>query len=404
MGRNFEAERRALMGLIIVRLSDIGEVLEVMGAYASDELSGLLGARLQKLVGDNGKVYRFSVSELAVVTFDTEQARLESMVGRIIDAGEDNLLVQTVPVRVQLALGYTVKEARNTSANELINEARIALFNALRQGRNHCAFSPELSRKNLSNITLISNVRKGLDRREFELHYQPKVRLSDGALVGSEALIRWYDSKRQPIPPSKFMPRLEETTLITPVTEFVSREACEFQARNGAPVSINFSARNLVNEDVLTFLGQEVKRLGLAPGSIEVEVTESALIQNLDAAREAIKRLREMDFEVSIDDFGTGFASFEYLQHLPITGIKIDRAFVQYIESHERSRRLTASMVNMGHALELKVTAEGVETLAQYQLLREMGCDQVQGFLFTPALPPSRYAVWCDSYRPIVSN
>jgi EAL domain-containing protein (putative c-di-GMP-specific phosphodiesterase class I)/GGDEF domain-containing protein len=399
--KNSEGGREAQVGLIIVRLTDITDVLEAMGADASDELAGLVGERLRHLVGGDSSVYRFSVSELIVLLPGADEVLLEAMARRIIEAGEDNLVVQSVPVRVQLVLGSAFKSGLGSATDELISEARIALFSAIRKGVSYCPYDSDLSKKKLSHITLISNVRRGLERGEFELHYQPKVRLRDGALVGSEALIRWRDSERQLIPPGQFMPKVEDTTLIAPVTEFVSRAACEFVAWQSHPVSINFSARNLMDERMPAYLEQQVRRLGVAPAHIEVEVTESALIQNLQAARVAIERLRAMGFSVSIDDFGTGFASFEYLQHLPITGIKIDRAFVQPLESQERSRKLMASLVDMGHALDLMVTAEGVENAEQYRLLRSMGCDQVQGFFFTPALPGRQFAAWCEHYRPV---
>ncbi len=389
------------VGLIIVRLSDIADVLEAMGAEASDEVAGLMGERLSRLVGQDASVYRFSVSELIVLLPGVDEGTLEAVVRRIIDAGEENLVVQTVPVRMQLVLGSSLKLEGFKATDDLISEARIALFSAIRQGTSYGRYHVELAKKKLSNITLISNVRRGLERGEFELHYQPKVRLCDGALAGCEALIRWRGSERRLIAPGQFMPKVENTTLIGPVTEFVSREACEFVARQPHSVSINFSARNLVDEHMPTYVDQQIRRLGISPERIEIEVTESALIQNLQAARVAIERLRAMGFAVSIDDFGTGFASFEYLQHLPITGIKIDRAFVRHLETHERSRKLMASMVDMGHALELVVTAEGVESAEQYRLLRSMGCDQVQGFFFTPALPGRQFSTWCEHYRPV---
>lgn len=399
--RERQWHRHSPVGLIIVRLSDITDVFEAMGADASDELAGLMGARLSHLMGRNASVYRFSVSELIVLLPGVDDTVLEAMVRRIIDAGEDNLIVQTVPIRVQLVLGSSHKPEGYAATDDLISEARIALFSAIRQGTSYCRYHSDLAKKKLSHITLISNVRRGLERSEFELHYQPKMRLSDGALVGCEALIRWRDEERRLIPPGQFMPKVENTSLIGPVTEFVCREAFEFIAREPHSVSINFSARNLVDERMPAYLDQQIHRLGIAPERVEIEVTESALIQNLQAARAAIERLRAMGFTISIDDFGTGFASFEYLQHLPITGIKIDQAFVRHLETHERSRKLMASMVDMGHALDLVVTAEGVESAEQFRMLRAMGCDQVQGFFFTPALPGRQFTTWCEHYRPV---
>lgn len=388
------------MGSIIVRLSDITDVLEAMGADASDELMAQMGRRLQCLVEGEGKVYRVGVSELIILMPGVDEARLKDIARHIIDAGEDNLIVQTEPVRVQLVLGSTLSFQVCQSTEGLIGEARVALSKAIRRRMNHCHYSPGMATTKLSNISLISSVRLGLERGEFELHYQPQVCLDDGAVRGCEALIRWRDAQGRLILPGQFMPKVEETTLIEPVTRFVSREACEFLTIYKHSVSINFSARNLVDEKMLAFLHEQVESLGIKPQSVEVEVTESALIQNLDSARAAIERLRTMGFDVSIDDFGTGFASFEYLQHLPITGIKIDRAFVSGVDESEKARRLIACMIEMGHALDLTVTAEGVETAGQCRVLQSLACDRAQGYYFARPMAAGAFMEWSEQYRP----
>jgi len=396
--------RTAHLGLLVVRITDITEVLEAMGADASDELAERVGDRLAGLVGERGQVYRFSVSELAVLLKDTDETRLSDLANKVIELGEDNIVVQGVPVRTHLVIGGSSSQDHprdELSTDALISEARVALFAAIDRSMSYCRFLPELKQRTTDNIRLISKVREGLRQHEFEMYYQPKIRMRDGALAGCECLIRWRDHSGELIPPDAFMPKVENTTLITPVTEFVTTRGCEFVKRFGKTTSINFSARNLVDERLLAFLQKAVRRCEVAPQTVEIEVTESALIQNLEAAREAIIKLRGLGFGVSIDDFGTGFASFDYLRRLPITGIKIDRAFVCDLETDERARKLMACMVDMGHALDLEVTAEGVETAAQYRLLREMGCDQAQGFYFSPALPAQRFLRWCDYYRPV---
>lgn len=392
------------LGLLVVRITDIAEVLEAMGADASDELAGSLGDRLSRLVGERGRVYRFSVSELAVLLNDVDEARLVDYAQRVIEAGEHNVQVESVPVRAQLVVGGSSSEDHPRDAlttDRLVSEARIALYAAMDRRLSYCRYVPELKQRSKDTVQMIAQVRRGLERREFEMHFQPKIRIRDGALAGCECLIRWRDENRQLILPGRFMPKVENTTLIAPVTEFVTTEGCEFVKRFRKTTSINFSARNLLDERLLTFLQKVVSRCDIAPETVEIEVTESALIQNLDAARSAIQTLRDIGFGVSIDDFGTGFASFDYLRRLPITGIKIDRAFVRDIEADERARRLMACMVDMGHALELEVTAEGVETAGQYRLLKAMGCDLAQGFYFSPALAEEQFMAWCQHYRSV---
>lgn len=382
------------IGLIFVRISDIADILEAMGADASDELTALVGQRLKAVVSESGSVYRFSESELVALLPAIDIDRLSQVIEQIIEAGEQNLVVRDVPVRVQLVVGSSWRATGPVSGDDLIREARLALFAALKSRLSHCEYTPALTQKTLSTIKLISHVSRGLERDEFELHYQPKISLASGAISGSEALIRWRDAKGGIIMPGKFMPKVENTTLIGPVTRFVISECCDFLADYPQQVSFNFSSRNLVDPTMPAFLEAMVLEHGIEPERLEVEITESALIQNLEAARQAIERIRAIGFGVSIDDFGTGFASFEYLRRLPITGIKIDRAFVGDLETDERAQKLMACMIDVGHALRLTVTAEGVETEGQYNLLQSLGCDQVQGFHFSPALPPTQFLSW----------
>ncbi|WP_347330517.1 putative bifunctional diguanylate cyclase/phosphodiesterase [Marinimicrobium locisalis] len=415
--------QREPLSLLIVRMSDATDILEAMGADASDELIARLGQRLKHLVEPLGKVYRFSESEIAIPVKDCGSVRLSALVRTIVEAGEENLQVKGVPVRVQLVLGASTTDVRlrppesdhrhgafyhhsldyyRQCLDTLLSEARIALLAAIERHLSYCRFDPALKRKTQTNLQLIARVRQALDRNEFELHYQPKIRLRDEALDGCECLIRWRDNRRKMIPPDHFMPKVEATTLIAPVTEFVSQQGCQFIRRFQGPTSINFSSRNLVDERLLNYVERLVSRCAIDPELVEIEVTESALIHNLDAARQGIERLRGFGFKVSIDDFGTGFASFDYLRRLPITGLKIDRAFVTGIDTNERSRKLIGCMIDLGHALDLTVTAEGVETQAQLKVLKALGCDLGQGFLFAKAMPGPVFMQWCARYRPLV--
>lgn len=388
------------VALIIVRITDITDVLETMGADASDDLAAALAKRLRYSVEPEGRVYRFSISELAILLPTGDEAGLLKAVERIIELGEENMLVRGLPVRSQLALGSTLKNKEQSGTDGLLKEARLALSTAMKQGVSHCRYRPELSQKTLTNLRLIANVRRGLERREFELHYQPKMALSKSRPVACEALLRWRDREQGLIGPGQFMPKLETTTLMTQVTRFVCREACEFAARTNTQVSINFSTYDLVDESMPRYVQSLLQELQLDPAYLEIEVTESALIKNLEAARRAIESFRKLGLALSIDDFGTGFASFEYLRHLPITGIKIDRAFVCDLEADARARKLMACMVDVGHALDLTVTAEGVETLEQYRILQALGCDLAQGFYFSRALPASKFNSWVRDFHP----
>lgn len=381
------------VGLLQVRIADIAEILEALGADASDELVAAMGQRLSGLTAVRG-LYRVSGAELMVLLESVDRDGLERVATRVVALGEENLLVQGVPLRVQLVMGSSLVKRNDASPGELIREARVALQAAVEKQRSHCHFRPELTRESARTVRLIAQVRRGLENGEFELHYQPKLCLADNRLRGCEALIRWRDDRGALIPPGLFMPKVENTTLIAPVTRFVVDEACRFARRHGESVSINVSARNLQDPAWLDELETLVERIGVHPSQLEVEITETALMQDMVTAKQALERLRGLGIGVSIDDFGTGFASFEYLRHLPITGLKIDRAFVDGLEQDPRARKLMACLIDVGHALDLVVTAEGVETRAQHRILRDLGCDLAQGFLYTQALPQAELIAW----------
>ncbi|CAM3909318.1 bifunctional diguanylate cyclase/phosphodiesterase [Vreelandella rituensis] len=393
------ASLKAQVGIVLVRLVDITDVLEAMGMDASDELVAEIGRRFDQFGSQGVGIYRFSGAELAVVVSGVDRACIKRMAQRLIDLGEENIIVRGVPVRVQLVMGSSLSPQDSLSApGELLRQARIALFSATEKQRSHCHYDSSLTQRSMETITLISQVRTGLELKQFELHFQPKVRLADGHVCGNEGLIRWRNKNGELLAPGMFMPKVENTTLISPVTHFVIGEACQFALEHEGVISINFSMRNLLDDDLLDELEALVKQLGLAPSRLEIEITESALMLDMVATKRALERLRRFGFGVSIDDFGTGFSSFEYLQYLPITGLKIDKAFIGDLAVSERSRKLVACLINVGHALELEVTAEGVETLAQHRALRELGCDQAQGFLYSRALPAKKYRHWCDAY------
>ncbi|MGR2737823.1 putative bifunctional diguanylate cyclase/phosphodiesterase [Billgrantia sp. Q4P2] len=382
------------VGVVMVRIEDIGEIVEALGADACDELMVAISQRLARLGPNLQGSYRVGGAELVLLFWPVGLDELERLARKAADLGEDNLMALGVPLRVQLVLGSSLQGGRNASPGSLIREARIAMLAASEKHRVYCHFQPSFARRSVQNVQLISRVRRGLAQGEFELHYQPKLRLADGRVSGFEGLIRWRDEHGHLIAPGLFMPKVENTTLIAPVTRFVMSEACKFARRHGGRVSINFSARNLMDDLLLEELGQLVKQSGISPSQLEVEVTESALVLDLFAAKQALERIRGCGIQVSIDDFGTGFSSFEYLRHLPITGLKIDRAFVEGLEQDERARKLMACLIDVGHALDLEVTAEGVETQGQHHILQKLGCDQAQGFLYSKALPVEELLAW----------
>lgn len=390
-------------GVIEVRITDLSDVIEALGLEAADQIVTAMGTRLGQAVDRENQIYRISPNELALVVIDTVPTDIDIICRKLLETGEESICIYQVPVRVQLAMGSTMARGQKAAA-VVLREARLALLASLRLSRGHIRFDPTLFHRSLESLKLIAQVRDSLAAREFELHYQPKICLTDGSISGCEGLIRWRGDNGRLIPPVKFMPKVESTSLIGPVTYFVIQSAETFSrdADRGEVIGINLSVHNLYDEAVYDLLLEFIANASVSPRQLEVEITESAFIDDLDAARGAIQRLRDLGIGVSIDDFGTGFSSFEYLQHLPISGLKIDRAFVANLEASEKARKLMASMIDIGHALDLVVTAEGVETAQQESILRRLGCDQAQGFYYSPALTGVEYREWCRqrTHRP----
>jgi len=386
------------LGLMVVRITDIVDLLETLGADASDELVSAIGQRLDRVVDARACIYRFNGPELMLLLRSADHEVLEKVAQDVLSAGEENLVIQQMPMRAQLILGYTLSSPGTQNARQLIHEARVAMFEATNQQRSYSAYVPAYRKRTMQAIWLISQVRHGLEANQFELHFQPKISLADNTVCGCEGLIRWRQEDGKLIYPGHFMPKVEKTTLITPVTRFVTQQALTMAANVPGGVSINVSARNLLDNDFIEMLRMLISKEEVPASRLEVEITESALMADIKDGSRAIRAIRDLGVAVSIDDFGTGFSSFQYLRHLPLSGLKLDRVFVMDLESDAHARKLLGCMIDMGHALGLVVTAEGVETRGQHDILVQLGCDQAQGFLYSPALAIGDYERWCDDF------
>lgn len=384
--------------LHLVRVVQLAEIIGVTGAAAADELIVEIARRLRSHVGEQAQAYRFSASELMLVMPAPTQTP-EEIAERAAHSVDEPIEVRGIPVHVELVMGSAGGDISNTEPRDLVRQARMSMVAAAEHHRSHSHYSPTYERESARSVMLLGRVRHGLQANEFELYYQPKIRASDSDVDGCEALIRWHDAEGSLIPPGQFMPSVERSALIDPLTRFVVQAANDFAVHPDArPLSINFTVRNLLDRELAEFLRRTAAENELAAESIEIEITEGAIIRDPAAARQAIEQLREHGFRVSLDDFGTGYSSFEYLRFLPLTGLKIDRAFVHALDSDPRAEQLMTCMVQVGHALGLEVVAEGVETGEHVAFLRRIGCDVLQGFYFARPMPGTRYREWYQQY------
>ncbi|MEO9524368.1 MULTISPECIES: EAL domain-containing protein [Marinobacter] len=389
---------KASPAVILIRMQDLWEVIDAMGSEAAEKVVKSVADNIRSAFRAEHRIYRFSNSELLLLFFAESREDVDSAAGLVSRVGEKESEVDGLPLRVQLVAGSYLVDQHDLAPELVINRARTGLVAAIETSQFYKAYDPVLDRQTAGRVQLISRVRDGLAKNQFTLFYQPKICLKTGEHIGSEGLLRWFDDDGKMVLPGVFMPKLESTTLIEPVTRFVIRKACEdIEQFNLSAVSINFSTKNLRDDALIQNLGEIVSLYGVEPGKLEIEITEGALISDPAHAKLSIERLREQGFLVSLDDFGTGYSSFQYLSQLPLSGLKIDRAFVMELENSARARTVLSSMVKMAHALDLTVTIEGVETAEQYDIVTELGADVVQGFYFAKPLSCKDYQAWvCD--------
>jgi diguanylate cyclase (GGDEF)-like protein len=301
--------------------------------------------------------------------------------------------VNDVIYRIAAKIGVALYPDDGTDADTVFQNAEAALKKAKVSGDRYLFYAPKMTDTVVGSFGIENRLRQALENEEFVLHYQPKVSLKSGKLTGVEALIRWNDPKSGLVPPARFIPILEETRLIHEVGRWALAKAIEDYQRwrsLGLPavrIAVNVSPLQLRSK---SFVAQIEEAIGIAPGAaagLELEITESLIMENVDHSVANLLAIRALGVTIAIDDFGTGFSSLSYLSKLPVHTLKIDRSFIVDMESGERGLTLVSVIINLAHALKLNVVAEGVETQAQLLTLRELGCDEMQGYLFGKPVP-----------------
>lgn len=367
---------------------------DALGHQAGDRLILQVVARLKSQLEVGDQLARLGSDEFALL-IDTRRApqRAEWMAERITEALAEPYWVDGESLLIGSSLGIAHARAQG-GADPLMWHAHIAMQQAKStQGCTFHIFNERINRNARSMADLESELRRALRRDELELHYQPRLNLQDGQIVGLEALVRWRHSERGLLPPSEFVPLAEQSGLIVPLGYWViSRALRDMQAlrERGLPalhMAINLSFRQFQDSQLLPTLSRLIAERGVEAQWLEFELTETAVMRRSDLVKQTMDALGRLGVRFSLDDFGTGFSSFVHLNSLPITLLKIDKSFVGGMEQREENRKLVHAMINLAHNLHLEVVAEGVETREQLDLLRGFGCDQVQGYLISKPLP-----------------
>jgi len=389
--------RKRPVGVILIDLDRFKAVNDTFGQEFGDRVLKKAAARLVECAGAAATVARVSGDEFVIILSRASVAQTGDSATAALARLRHPFDIDGQRVYCTASAGVVVFPGDGTTPAELLRNAAIAMDCAKENGRNNVQqYRPEMQQLAARRLALETELRGALERREFEVHYQPRVALATGAVSGFEALLRWRHPLQGLLGPAEFIPVLEDTGLIVAVGEWVLRTACE-QIRewqslgiDSPPIAVNLSARQFHQRDLDSVVARIIVETGVPAAKLELELTESLLMREPEEAARTLRHLEHMGIRLAIDDFGTGYSSLSYLKRFPIAALKIDRTFVSDVTTNPGDAAITLAIVNLAHSLGMKVVAEGVETAEQLDFLKTNGCDEVQGYLFSPAVPAAQ--------------
>jgi diguanylate cyclase len=389
------------IAIVFLDLDHFKFVNDSLGHSSGDRLLKAMSERLRSVLREGDTVARLGGDEFVLILNDqpNEEVTFRAM-QRIQAKVSEPMVLDGKELCVTCSAGISLYPQDGPDVDTLLKNADAAMYRAKELGRNNFQFyTAEMNRIVNERLALEHDLRRALERHEIVLHYQQRVDLKSGFIIGAEALARWHHPEWGLVHPGRFIPLAEETGLIVPLGEWVLREACRQtkawmdEGLRPGVISVNLSARQFREEGLVRMVSRVLEETGLAPGLLEMELTETIVMHNVEAAIATLQGLKSLGVSLSVDDFGTGYSSLSYLTNLPIDALKIDRSFVREIGRaiDERDGVIVQAIISLGHSLKLQVIAEGVETDAQLRFLRRHRCDMLQGFYFGEPVPPKAY-------------
>lgn len=395
-----EAQRRSTqLAVLVLNVDRLKPINDSLGHHVGDELLLDISRRLRRVLRRNDTLARLAGDEFTVLATDLRTARdAETIAMKMLDTLQQPFQAGSVNVHPSISIGISMFPVDGDTFVRLLSRANSAMRYAKTAARGTYRFyAAEMSRIDDDQISLENELREALDRQQLELHYQPKVDIATGRVRSAEALIRWRHPTRGMVPPNVFIPVAEETGSILPIGEWVLRQACrqmrEWLDAGMTPVriAVNLSAKQFHDIDLASVVRGALTDAKLEPGYLELELTESALMSNPEESAATLQSLSAMGVHISIDDFGTGYSSLSYLRRFPLDKLKIDRSFIRDLMTNADDACIVRAIISLAHSLRLRVVAEGVETSQQLEFLRELGCDQYQGYFCSPAVPAEQF-------------
>ena len=384
-------DNRRDCAVLMLDLDRFKDVNDTLGHSVGDALLKKIADRLTATLRETDRVARLGGDEFAILQIGAEQPDgAETLAKRIVEVVGRAYLIEDHMVEVGVSVGVAIAPAgQGSDAQTLVKQADMALNRAKQAGRGrHSFFEQAMDDAMQGRRALELDLRRALAFRQFELHYQPQISLGDGAITGMEALIRWHHPTRGLMLPGDFIPLAEETGLIVPIGEWVIRQACADAHRwdDEVTVCVNVSARQLASDKLVGTVAGALARAGMAPGRLEIEITESVMMSNLPHCMATLHGLRALGTRIAMDDFGTGYSSLSHLRQFPFDKIKIDQSFVREGDV-ERNEGIVRAITLIGQQLGMATIAEGVETEEQLTNLERIGCGSAQGYLISPPVP-----------------
>lgn len=388
------------MAVAFIDLDNFKLVNDSLGHSAGDRLLTTVADRLKDCVRSSDTAARLSGDEFVLILFDqADDVMIHHTMQRILNEVSLPCRLGDRNFYVSCSIGYSVFPKDGETAELLLKNADAAMYYAKEAGRNNFqAYTPDMEAKATERLELSGDLRLALENGEFHLHYQPRVSLADGRIVGAEALIRWQHPKLGLVSPTQFIPIAEESGMIAPIGEWALRTACaqgKAWIARGLPaitMSVNLSAKQFVKKDLIETIEKILTETGFPPERLELELTESLIMHNAELFIVTLNNLKALGIDLTVDDFGTGFSSLAYLKRFPIDRLKIDHSFIHDVSTDPDSSAIARAVIQLGHSMGLKVLAEGVETKEELAFLLNHDCDELQGYYFSEPLAAENLA------------